>query len=149
MELIAARVAASAVHLRAASATAAASRVRQYPPRTVPYLADIWTTERNYQPREQLPLPDAPPYTAHLGNLSFDVVSADIEDFFGEASKVTSVRLVEDKIDRKPKGFGYVEFETLDGLKNALNLNGTSFQGRSIKISVADPRMLPVPPDIC
>lgn len=92
-------------------------------------------------PREQLPLPTQPPYTAHLGNLSFDVMQGDIEGFLAECG-VTNIRLVEDKLDRKPKGFGYVEFETIDGLKKALDLNGTSFQGRSIKISVADPRKL-------
>ncbi len=41
----------------------------------------------------------------------------------------------------KPKGFGYAEFATRDGLKQALTLNGSSFQGRNIRISVADPRM--------
>jgi translation initiation factor 4B len=53
---------------------------------------------------------------------------------------VTSVRIVEDKIDQKPKGFGYVEFATLDGLKKALTYTESSFQGRNIKISVAEPR---------
>lgn len=49
---------------------------------------------------------------------------------------------MEDKLDRKPKGFGYVEFGTLDGLKKALDLNGTQFQGRNVRISVAEPRKL-------
>ena len=90
-------------------------------------------------PREQLPLPSRPPYTAHLGNLSFDVTSGDIEDFFSGCS-VTNVRIVEDKLDRKPKGFGYVEFATLDGLKKALSQSESSFQGRNIRVSVAEPR---------
>ncbi|KAG9843756.1 hypothetical protein KCU98_g7824, partial [Aureobasidium melanogenum] len=34
-----------------------------------------------YAVREQLPLPDKPPYTAHLGNLSFEVTEADVRDF--------------------------------------------------------------------
>ncbi len=41
---------------------------------------------------------------------------------------------------QRPKGFGYVEFTDLDGLKKALDLDGESFQGRMIKIKVADPR---------
>lgn len=86
-----------------------------------------------------MPLPTKPPYTAHLGNLPFDANNVDIESFF-QGCAVTSVRIVEDKIDRRPKGFGYVEFGTLDGLKAALDLNSTPFQGRNIKISVADPR---------
>jgi translation initiation factor 4B len=51
------------------------------------------------------------------------------------------VRIIEDKLEMKPKGFGYAEFATLDGLKQALTLNGSQFQGRNIRISVADPRM--------
>lgn len=88
--------------------------------------------------REQLPLPDKPPYTAHLANLSFDVTQDDIKDFFRDC-EVTNVRIVEDKMDRKPKGFGYVEFGTLEGLKGALNLTGTNLAGRQVRVSVADP----------
>lgn len=89
--------------------------------------------------REQLPLPTKPPYTAHLGNLSFDATENDIYAFF-EGCSITSVRIVEDKLERKPKGFGYVEFATLDGLKKALELGGTQFQGRNIRVNVAEPR---------
>ena len=92
-----------------------------------------------YSIREEQPLPTKPPFTAHLGNLSFDVTAADVEDFFAEC-EVTNVRIVEDRFDRKPKGFGYVEFNTLEGLKKALTLHESSFQGRKIRISVAEPR---------
>lgn len=98
--------------------------------------------DRGFPPREALPLPNKPPYTAHLGNLSFDATEGDVQDFFSGCS-VTSVRIVEDKMERKPKGFGYVEFSTLDGLKKALDLNSTQFQGRNIRISVAEPREFP------
>lgn len=49
------------------------------------------------------------------------------------------MRIVEDKMDRKPKGFGYVEFGSLDGLKAALDLTGSNLAGRQVRISVADP----------
>lgn len=71
--------------------------------------------------------------------MSFDSTEGDVHDFFHDC-QVTSVRIVEDKIDRKPKGFGYAEFATLDGLKKALSLSGSQFQGRNIRISVAEPR---------
>jgi translation initiation factor 4B len=89
--------------------------------------------------RDPLPLPTKPPYTAHLGNLPFDAEREQIEEFFQDC-EVTNVRIVEDKIDRRPKGFGYVEFNSLEGLKRALELNNAQFRGRGIKISVADPR---------
>ncbi|KAF8849872.1 hypothetical protein BDZ45DRAFT_697199 [Acephala macrosclerotiorum] len=91
-----------------------------------------------YSVREELPLPDKPPYTVHLGNLSFDATVADVTDFFA-GCECTNVRIIEDKMEMKPKGFGYAEFATRDGLKQALTLNGIQFQGRNIRISVADP----------
>lgn len=94
-----------------------------------------------YSVREQLPLPTKPPYTVHLGNMSFDATEGDIQDFFTGCS-VTNVRIVEDKVERKPKGFGYAEFATLEGLKKALTFNNTQFQGRNIRVSVAEPRKL-------
>ncbi|KAL9594069.1 MAG: hypothetical protein Q9219_007234 [cf. Caloplaca sp. 3 TL-2023] len=92
-----------------------------------------------YSVREQLPLPTKPPFTVHLGNMSFDSTEGDVHDFFS-GCQITSVRIVEDKLDRKPKGFAYAEFATLDGLKKALDLSGTQFQGRNIRISVAEPQ---------
>ncbi|KXS99078.1 hypothetical protein AC579_9196 [Pseudocercospora musae] len=88
--------------------------------------------------REAVPFPTKPPYTAHLGNLDYNVTSADIEDFLADC-EVTTVRIMEDKVDRKPKGFGYVEFGSADGLRKALDKTEASFMGRNIKISVADP----------
>ena len=95
--------------------------------------------DRGLPPRQELPLPTRPPYTTHLGNLSFDATEGDIYDFF-TGCEVDNVRIVEDKLDSKPKGFGYAEFKTLDGLKKALTLSGVQFQGRNIRISVAEPR---------
>lgn len=99
----------------------------------------IHSAPSGYFVREQLPLPSKPPYTVHLGNMSFDATEGDITDFFSGCA-VTSVRIVEDKLERKPKGFGYAEFATLDGLKKALESNNTQFQGRNIRVSVAEPR---------
>lgn len=93
-----------------------------------------------YSIREPLPLPTQPPYTAHIGNLSFDATAADIGDLFVDCS-VTNVRVVEDKLTKSPKGFGYVEFETVDGLKKALDLSGATLQSRPIRVSIAEPRM--------
>ncbi|TVY53900.1 putative RNA-binding protein sce3 [Lachnellula cervina] len=91
-----------------------------------------------YSVREELPLPDKPPYTVHLGNLSFDATVGDVTEFFIEC-ECTNVRIIEDKLEMKPKGFGYAEFASLEGLKKSLTLNGEQFQGRNIRISVADP----------
>lgn len=98
-----------------------------------------------YAPRERdsFPqrIPDKPPYTAHLGNLSYDATNETVTDFFA-ACEVVSVRIVEDREQQRPKGFGYAEFATAEGLQKALNFDGDSFQGRVIRIRIADPREL-------
>ena len=35
-------------------------------------------------PREDVPLPTSPPYTAFIGNLAFDVTESEMAAFFGE-----------------------------------------------------------------
>ena len=94
-----------------------------------------------YSIREATPqqIPDRPPFTAHLGNLSYDATSETVTEFF-EGCDVVSVRIIEDRELQRPKGFGYVEFTDVEGLKKALALDSESFQGRMIKIKVADPR---------
>lgn len=74
-----------------------------------------------------------------MGNLSYDATSEAVSEFF-DGCEVVSVRIIEDRELMRPKGFGYVEFTTLDGLKKALTLDGESFQSRMIKIKIADPR---------
>lgn len=98
---------------------------------------------RDYAQREQLPLPTGPPFTAHLANLSFDANEDDVNQFFHEC-QVKEVRIVRDRMDDKPKGFGYVTFETLEGLKTALNISGGTLAGRPVRVSVAEPRKSPV-----
>ncbi|PKS13278.1 hypothetical protein jhhlp_000049 [Lomentospora prolificans] len=83
-------------------------------------------------------LPTRPPYTAHLGNLPYDATMEAVNDFFADCG-VVSVRIIEDRELQRPKGFAYVEFQELDGLKKALELDGQSFNGRYIKVKIADP----------
>lgn len=51
-----------------------------------------------------------------------------------------SVRLQYHKENRKPKGYGYVEFKDVESLKQALSLDGQIFFERSIRIDVAESR---------
>lgn len=96
--------------------------------------------DRGYSVREPGPqtLPDKPPYTAHVGNLSYDATVESVTDFFSDCN-VSNVRIIEDRENQRPKGFGYVEFGDLEGLKKALTLDGESFEGRMMKIKIADP----------
>ncbi|KAI5788574.1 hypothetical protein FPQ18DRAFT_47849 [Pyronema domesticum] len=88
--------------------------------------------------RTTLPIPDKPPYTTHIGNLDFSVSEEEIKGFFANCD-VLNVRLVRDREQDRPKGFGYVEFNSREGLVAALDLTGQNLAGRPVRISVAEP----------
>ncbi|KAI0180241.1 hypothetical protein GGR52DRAFT_234487 [Hypoxylon sp. FL1284] len=92
----------------------------------------------SYSTQAPAQLPTKPPYTAHLGNLSYEATQESVTDFFLDC-EITSVRIIEDRIEQRPKGFAYAEFASIEGLKKALTLDGTSFQGRTIRVKIADP----------
>ena len=112
-------------------------------------------------PRADVPFPTQPPYTAFVGNLSFECGQDEIRDFFAADGltvrpqpcfppfpaddtikyklKVSNVRMVND-FSGKPKGFCYAEFPGPEMLQKALDLTGTTLAGRNVRVSVAEPR---------
>ncbi|KAI5838709.1 hypothetical protein DFP73DRAFT_599639 [Morchella snyderi] len=94
--------------------------------------------ENNSSEREITTIPDNPPYTAYIGNLSFDIVTQEISDLFWGCD-IKMVKLVRDKLNYHPKCFGYVEFKTKKGLIAATELNGATVCGRNIRVSIANP----------
>lgn len=90
------------------------------------------------RPGGRKPFPTEPPYTAFLGNLPSGLVQGDISKIF-PTSSIKNVRLVMDKETDRFKGFCYVEFESLDDLKEAVEMDGlVEVQKHLIKIDVAE-----------
>ncbi|XP_006459198.1 hypothetical protein AGABI2DRAFT_65545, partial [Agaricus bisporus var. bisporus H97] len=114
----------------------------EHPSRRDDFLAS--RPDRGAPVRDEIPLPTQPPYTAFIGNLAFDLTEGDLENFFQNIKRnlraylYQSVKIIRDR-DEKPKGFGYVEFEDLEGLKTALTNSGQVLSGRTIRVSVAEP----------
>lgn len=81
-------------------------------------------------------IPRYPPFTAYVGNLPFDSEDEDIIKMF-QRNTVKEVRLLKDKDTGHFKGFGYVEFESAEGLIEALKINEKMVRGRAIKVDVA------------
>jgi len=81
-------------------------------------------------------IPRQPPYTAYVGNLPFDTEDEDVIDMFQKGT-VKDVRLLKEADTGRFKGYGYVEFETAEGLIGALSINEKVVRGRPIKVDVA------------
>ncbi|KAJ6531545.1 hypothetical protein B0H10DRAFT_1750698, partial [Mycena sp. CBHHK59/15] len=86
--------------------------------------------------------PSEPSATLFVGNLAFGVDEDTVWGFFNECGgAVKSVRLPTDRDTGRPKGFGYVEFEDIEGAKKAYAAaNGQEIEGRAIRLDYSQPR---------
>lgn len=70
----------------------------------------------------------------YVGNLSYSVTNEQLEELFSNHGEVKEVRVIEGK------GFGFVEMSNTDEAQKAKDaLDGTEFEGRSIKVDEARP----------
>jgi RNA recognition motif-containing protein len=77
----------------------------------------------------------------YVGNLSFDVQSADLEDMFAPHGSVKSAQVITDRDSGRSKGFGFVEMSSSAEAEAAIQaLNGYEFHGRALTVNEAKPR---------
>jgi cold-inducible RNA-binding protein len=76
-----------------------------------------------------------------VGNLSYQTMEKDLEEYFSQAGVVTSVNLMLDKVTGKSRGFAFVEFASAEEAAKAVEqFHNKEFQGRALTINVARPR---------
>lgn len=93
---------------------------------------------RNYDDRPELPIPNEPPYVAHIGNLSFRATEADLIDLFSAQVTVENAQIITDRNTGRSKGFGFVTFATREDLEVALGAsNVASLMDRTITVKVS------------
>lgn len=78
----------------------------------------------------------------YIGNLSNEVTENDLNHNFSTIGKVVSAVIIKDKYSNQSKGFGFVEMETEDEARKAIDqFNGGELQGKKIVVSEArEPR---------
>ncbi|KAG7662603.1 NSR1 [[Candida] subhashii] len=85
--------------------------------------------------------PSAPSDTLFIGNLSFNADRDSLFNTFGEYGSVISCRVPTHPDTQQPKGFGYVQFSSIDEAKAALEaLNGELIDGRPCRLDFSTPR---------
>ncbi|RMZ78014.1 hypothetical protein DV737_g4086, partial [Chaetothyriales sp. CBS 132003] len=93
---------------------------------------------RDFQPRRNREeLIAEPKETIYIGNLFFDVTENDIKKELSRFGNVVGCRLLRDSRGLS-KGFGYVDFETIDAATAAIEaLNQQVFEGRRLTVQYA------------
>jgi RNA recognition motif-containing protein len=77
----------------------------------------------------------------YVGNLSYSVSSADLEQMFTQFGGVQSAKVIEDRDTGRSKGFGFVEMSSEQDAKAAIaGLNGQQRDGRALTVNEAKPR---------
>jgi len=76
-----------------------------------------------------------------VGSLAYSATDADLEAFFAAAGKVVSAKVIMDRETNRSKGFGFVEMESDDEAKAAIEqLDGKELNGRAVAVNEAKPQ---------
>jgi RNA recognition motif-containing protein len=77
----------------------------------------------------------------YVGNLSYGVSNADLEQVFSAHGDVRSAMVVMDRETGRSKGFGFVEMGTDQEAQTAINaLHGKEISGRTLTVNEARPK---------
>ena len=77
----------------------------------------------------------------YVGNLSFNVSEADLNNLFSSYGEVDSVKIITDAQTGRPRGFAFVEMQSENSTAEAIAaLNGKAFMERTLVVSEARPQ---------
>ena len=76
-----------------------------------------------------------------VGNLAYQTLENDLQEYFSQAGVVSSVNLMLDKFTGKSRGFAFVEFSSPDEANKAVEMfHNKDFQGRALTVNIARPK---------
>merc|ERR1719491_1264449 len=71
----------------------------------------------------------------YVGQVEYTSKPEELCAHFEPCGTVERVTIVCDKFSGKPKGFAYLEFQSEEGVENAVKLDGSTFKGRTLKVT--------------
>src|SRR3954465_14925999 len=76
-----------------------------------------------------------------VGNLSYQTMENDLQEYFSQAGIVSSVNLMMDKFTGESRGFAFVELSSPAEANKAVEMfHNKEFQGRQLTVNIARPR---------
>ena len=77
----------------------------------------------------------------YVGNLSYDISNADLEQLFSTYGTVQNADVIMDRDTGRSKGFGFVEMASDEEAQAAITaLNDKDYGGRNLTVNEARPR---------
>lgn len=77
----------------------------------------------------------------YVGNLTVNATEDVLKENFATAGTVATVTVIKDNYTKQSKGFGFVEMETEDGARKAIEMfNGGKLDGNTIVVNEAKPK---------
>src|SRR4029077_10326293 len=77
----------------------------------------------------------------YVGNLSFQITDAELNNMFSEIGQVESVQIITDRDTGRSKGFGFIEMSDDAAAAKAIEqLNGKEVNGRALTVNEARPK---------
>ncbi|OVA18056.1 RNA recognition motif domain [Macleaya cordata] len=82
----------------------------------------------------------SPDLKIFVGNLPFNVDSAELAGLFEQAGNVEMVEVIYDKVTGRSRGFGFVTMSSVEEVKAAVQqLNGYDIDGRQLRVNSGPP----------
>ncbi len=77
----------------------------------------------------------------YVGNLSYDMTDAKLQEAFSAHGSVDQAKVVVDRVTGRSRGFGFVEMTNEDEGRAAIEaMNGQEMDGRALVVNEARPK---------
>ena len=74
--------------------------------------------------------------SVYVGQVDYAATPQELHEHFQTCGTVKRVTILCDKFTGHPKGFAYLEFEDEEAILKAVELNGSEFKGRQLKVFI-------------
>ncbi len=72
--------------------------------------------------------------SVYVGQVDYEATPEELQAHFQSCDSINRVTIICDKFTGRPKGYAYVEFESVEGAETAVSLNESIFRGRQLKV---------------
>jgi RNA-binding proteins (RRM domain) len=76
----------------------------------------------------------------YVGNLPFSADQSNLESLFSPFGEVVSAKVMSDWETGRSRGFAFVEMKKSEAMQAIASLNGTQFEGRTLRVNEAEKR---------